>query len=83
VFRGNKKLNDENKTKKAKNTTVSLPRRLAEAIQESIDELGCWINLDAFVREAALEKLRNERQPLAKYIPVTVLSCESEEKKEV
>ena len=44
-----------------KYSTVSLPRGIAEAIDELIDELGYWPSRGAFVREATLEKVREEQ----------------------
>ncbi len=52
----------EKKAKKVEWRTLSLPRLLADDIQELIDEFGYWPSLAAFVREATLEKLRKERQ---------------------
>lgn len=42
--------------------TVSIPRRLAEDIQKLIDELGYWPSVSSFMREAAIIKLRHERE---------------------
>lgn len=58
----------ERKSKKVKYSTVSLPRRLADDIQEIIDECGYWPSLSAFVRDAALEKLRREKQSPGKIV---------------
>ena len=44
-----------------KYSTVSIPRGIAEAIDELIDELGYWPSRGAFVREATLEKVREEQ----------------------
>jgi Arc/MetJ-type ribon-helix-helix transcriptional regulator len=47
-----------------KYVTVSIPAALAEAIDELNGELGYWPSRGAFVREAILEKLRDERRRL-------------------
>ena len=44
-----------------KYATVSIPRGIAEAIDELIEELGFWPSRGAFVREATLEKVREEQ----------------------
>jgi Arc/MetJ-type ribon-helix-helix transcriptional regulator len=44
-----------------KYVTISIPTALAEAIDELNEELGYWPSRGAFVREAVLEKLRDER----------------------
>ena len=44
-----------------KYATISIPVALAEAIDELNEELGYWPSRGAFVREAVLEKLRDER----------------------
>ena len=44
-----------------KYATISIPIALAEAIDELNEELGYWPSRGAFVREAVLEKLRDER----------------------
>jgi len=44
-----------------KYSTVSIPRGIAEAIDELIEELGYWPSRGAFVREATLEKVREEQ----------------------
>ena len=54
----------EKRTKKNKYRTVSLPRRLADDIQEIIDEFGYWPSLEAFVREACLTKFKEEKRTL-------------------
>jgi len=56
--------------KKIKYRTVSLPSRLADDIQKLMDEFGYWPSLGAFVREAALDKLRRERQP---FMPIPIV----------
>jgi len=47
-----------------KYVTISIPSALAEAIDELNGELGYWPSRGAFVREAVLEKLRDERRRL-------------------
>jgi len=69
------------KPKKTEYRTVSLPRRLAEDIQEIIDEFGYWPSMGAFVREGALEKMRRERQLPGKVIPEPILAFEPKEKR--
>ena len=45
--------------------TISIPSALAKGIDELNEELGYWPSRGAFVREAVLEKLRDERRQLA------------------
>jgi len=75
-------LTKNKKSKKVEYRTVSLPRRLADDIQEFMDEFGYWPSLGAFVREAALEKLRRERQTPGKIVeePIMILSPEERER---
>lgn len=47
-----------------KYSTVSIPRGIADAIDDLIDELGFWPSRGAFVREACLEKVRAEQDRL-------------------
>jgi len=70
---------NEKKSDKIKYENISLPRCLIEDVQEIIDELAYWIDLDEFVRVAVLEKLRKERQSSEKFIPVPILSSESKD----
>jgi len=51
----------KNKKAEVRYRTVSLPRGLADDVQEPVDEFGYWSGLGAFVREAALEKLRRRQ----------------------
>lgn len=44
--------------------TVSLPRGIAVEIDRLIEELGYWPSRGAFVREACLQKIREERRRL-------------------
>ena len=44
--------------------TVSLPRGIAVEIDRLIEELGYWPSRGAFVREACLQKIREERKRL-------------------
>ena len=63
-------------------TTVSLPRDLAGDITKLIDKRGYWPSMGAFVREAALEKLRREEELQKRNsIPIPILAFEPEEKK--
>ena len=47
-----------------KYATVSIPRGIADAIDELIEELGYWPSRGSFVREACLEKIRDEQKRL-------------------
>jgi len=47
-----------------KYVTVSIPRGIADGIDELIEELGYWPSRGAFVREACLEKVRDEQKRL-------------------
>jgi len=47
-----------------KYVTVSIPRGIADAIDALIEELGYWPSRGAFVREACLEKVRDEQKRL-------------------
>jgi len=47
---------------KTKYVTVSLPVGIAKAVDSLIEELGYWPSRGAFVREACLEKIREERR---------------------
>lgn len=49
---------------KTKYVTVSLPVGISKAIDSLIEELGYWPSRGAFVREACLEKVREERRRL-------------------
>ena len=72
-------MKKKRKAKKIEYKTVSLPRRLADDIQEIMDEFGYWPSLGAFVREAALEKLRRERQSLVKMVEEPIMAFNREE----
>ena len=50
--------------KKAKYVTVSLPIAISQAIDSLIEQLGYWPSRGAFVREACLVKIREERRRL-------------------
>ncbi len=65
----------EKKAKTIKYRTASIPRRLAEDVQELMDELGYWPSLGSFVREATLEKLKRERQSPRKIVEEPVLAA--------
>ena len=49
---------------KTKYVTVSLPVGIAKAVDSLIGDLGYWPSRGAFVREACLEKIREERRRL-------------------
>lgn len=51
-------------SRETKYVTISLPKAIADAIDELIEELGYWPSRGAFVREASLEKIRDERRLL-------------------
>ncbi len=65
---------------KSKYRTISFPRRLADDIEDLVNESGNWPSMAAFVREASIEKLRKERQAPEKFIPVPILAFEPKEK---
>ena len=48
----------------SKYATVSIPRGIANAIDELVEELVYWPSRGAFVREACLEKIRDEQKRL-------------------
>ena len=41
--------------------TVSIPKPLANEIQNLIDVIGYWPSLSAFIREAAIEKMLRDK----------------------
>jgi len=45
-----------------KYVTVSIPRAIAEKIDQLIEGLGYWPSRSSFVREACLDKIRVEMQ---------------------
>jgi Arc/MetJ-type ribon-helix-helix transcriptional regulator len=49
---------------KTKYVTVSLPVGISKAVDSLIEELGYWPSRGAFVREACLEKIREEQRRL-------------------
>ena len=49
---------------KSKYVTISLPIRIADEIDELIEELGYWPSRGAFAREACLTKIRKEKRIL-------------------
>jgi len=51
-------------TTNSKYATISIPRGIANIIDELIEELGYWPSRGAFVREACLEKVREEQKRL-------------------
>jgi len=48
----------------SKYATVSIPRGIADAIDELIEELGYWPSRGAFVREATLLKVKEEQRSM-------------------
>lgn len=50
--------------KKSKYVSISLPTGISNEMDKLIDELGHWPSRGAFVREACLEKIREERRRL-------------------
>ena len=66
-------------TRKSKYATISLPIGISDEIDELIEGLGYWPSLGAFVREAALEKLRRERQTPGKIVPEPILLLDPQE----
>ncbi len=44
--------------------TVSIPSGVAKSIDKLIERLGYWPSRSAFVREACLQKIREEKQRL-------------------
>jgi len=75
---------DQREPKKTKYKTVSIPRGLTDDIQKLMDEYGYWPSMSAFVREAALEKLKREVVSTGKIIaePIMVFTREEREKKD-
>lgn len=51
--------------------SVSILRSVAEAVDDLIKELNYWPSRGAFLREAALEKIRIERQSLKEATRIT------------
>lgn len=50
--------------KNSKYVTISLPRGISDEIDALIEELGYWPSRGAFVREACLAKIKEERRRL-------------------
>ena len=50
--------------KDSKYATISIPRGVADAIDELIEELRYWPSRGSFVREACLDKIRDEQKRL-------------------
>ena len=48
--------------RKSKYATISLPIGISDEIDELIEELGYWPSRGAFVREACLTKIREEKR---------------------
>ena len=55
---------DSKMSAERKYSTVSIPKGITDAIDELIDDLGYWPSRGAFVREATLEKVREEQKEL-------------------
>jgi len=72
----------EKKSKKTMWKTLSIPRGLADDIQKVIDEFGYWPSLGSFVREAAIEKMKREREFPGKIVeePIIALSPEKRDR---
>lgn len=62
----------------SKYSTVSLPKGVAKVIDELIEELGYWPSRGAFVREACLEKIREERRRIRDLREATEMTGRSE-----
>ena len=52
------------KQNRQKYITVSLPRGIGKEIDSLIEQLEFWPSRGAFVREACLEKIKNENERL-------------------
>lgn len=63
---------------KSRYASVSLPRGIVKAIDELIEELGYWPSRGAFVRQACLEKIREERRRLKELREATEITSRSE-----
>ena len=63
----------------SKYATISLPIGISDEIDELMEGLGYWPSRGAFVREAALEKLRRERQTPGKIVPEPILLLDPQE----
>ncbi len=57
-------MGDPTVAKKNKYRTVSLPMGISDEIDTLIEELKYWPSRGAFVREACLAKIKEERQKL-------------------
>ena len=57
-----------------KYVTVSIPKAIADKIDEIIEELGYWPSRSSFVREASLEKIRAETRRLQELREVRAVS---------
>ena len=49
---------------KSKYKTVSIPRGVADLIEELIEARGLWPSVSAFAREACLAKIEKEQKTL-------------------
>ena len=54
----------QNNETSAKYVTVSIPQAIAEELDALIESLGYWPSRGAFVREACLTKIREEKRRL-------------------
>ena len=54
----------QNNETSAKYVTVSIPQAIAEELDALIKSLGYWPSRGAFVREACLTKIREEKRRL-------------------
>ena len=68
-------------SREKKYVTISLPKAIADTVDRLIEELGYWPSRGAFVREACLEKIRDERRRLME-LREAKLAPEKEEKEE-
>lgn len=55
---------DSKMSAERKYSTVSIPKGITDSIDELIEDLGYWPSRGAFVREATLEKVREEQKEL-------------------
>jgi len=65
-----------------KYATVSIPMGIIKEMDRLIDELGYWPSRGAFIREAALEKIRDERKRLREIGETRANPVEGVEKEE-
>ena len=65
-----------------KYATVSIPMGIIREMDRLIEEFGYWPSRGAFVREAALEKIRDERRRLREIGETRAKPVEGGEKEE-